>query len=105
MMPYTPNNRNSGMTKAQLMRKIKEADFAVQEAILFLDTHPCNRKALKFFDGARRRSRCLTEEYERRFAPVTAAGNNCEYGWKWVSEPWPWQKDFCGCDDNKKEDC
>ena len=101
------------MTKHQLMRKIKEADFAMQETVLFLDTHPNCKRALHYFEEIKEKSRRLTVEYESKYGPITHSGANylssdaaasyakSESGWKWVSSPWPWQEGFCGCDENE----
>lgn len=92
--------RNQGvcprLTQVQLLQKIREADFAADEAILFLDTHPRCSGALKYLDAARKKSRELTLEYESRFGPITAEGrDSSEDGeWKWVMSPWPWQNEL-----------
>ena len=62
-----------------------------------MNTHPHCKKALKYFHEIRNESLALTGEYEKRFGPVTAAGNNCENGWRWADTPWPWQNGNGGC--------
>ena len=97
MMQNTRTPCRCALTQAQLMRKIQETDFALQEVTLFLNTHPHCKKALKYFHEIRNESLALTGEYEKRFGPVTAAGNNCENGWRWADTPWPWQSGNGGC--------
>lgn len=83
--------QNIQMTRQSLMQKIREADFAKQEVILYLDTHPHDKKAMKYYCVIRDRCRALTDEYEKHFGPVTASGVRSGGKWDWVDAPWPWQ--------------
>ena len=47
------------MNKKELLRELQELDFAIQEAVLFLDTHPHNEVALSYYryvTGLRRKA-------------------------------------------------
>ena len=37
------------MNKNELLRELQELDFAIQEAVLFLDTHPRSEVALSYY--------------------------------------------------------
>ena len=39
---------DNNMTRQMLMQKIMEYKFAINDMALFLDTHPCDEKALKY---------------------------------------------------------
>lgn len=84
------NNMNQNDRK-KLMRLIQTYSFAVTEAVLYLDTHPHCQKALRFYDKYNRLRTEAVEMYENKYGPLTMYGGNCEDGWKWVSEPWPWE--------------
>ncbi|MEI3327972.1 MAG: spore coat protein CotJB [Thomasclavelia sp.] len=40
------------MNNDDLLMQIMMLDFAVQEASLFLDTHPCDEEAMRYFNEA-----------------------------------------------------
>ena len=64
--------------KETLMKQLNEASFALDEAVLFLDTHPCDEEALK--------------AYQEKFGPLQKDQvEACEH-WHWIHEPWPWEK-------------
>lgn len=46
-----------------LMLRLQQASFALWETMLFLDTHPDDAEALKYFAEIRQKSRELTAQY------------------------------------------
>lgn len=83
--------------RKELMERINLASFAVDDAKLFLDTHPCDTEALAFFNKYRKMRQCALEEYARYYGPLTidtADMDECDR-WNWVNEPWPWQEGGC----------
>ncbi len=87
------NTSNSGNHKAQLLRKLREYDFAIIETALFLDTHPYNKKALMYYTKLREEREILAREYEEKVAPITIYGNKNKNAWNWIDSPWPWEGD------------
>jgi spore coat protein JB len=64
---------------------------------LYLDTHPCDEDALKFFrENSRIRNEAL-KEYAENYGPLTVdtAVDSCTKNWNWIDEPWPWQEGGC----------
>lgn len=47
------------MNNNDLLMQIMMLDFAVQDASLFLDTHPCDEEAMKYFNEATTRLKTL----------------------------------------------
>ncbi len=84
-------NANYSSQKSHLMRKIREYDFAIFETVLFLDTHPNNLKALKYYSKLQNEREKLIAEHEANIGPITMHGNKNENRWDWVSGPWPWE--------------
>lgn len=81
--------------RKQLMQALNIASFAVDEAVLFLDTHPQNKKAMAYYQEWVQKRKNLKEEYEKQFGPLT---NDCaeETGsFSWLEEPWPWEGGNC----------
>ena len=84
------------MSKRELKRRIYELDFAIHELVLFLDTHPTNRKAMELLCEYRKIREELVKVYENRFGTfiVTADDVKPEGCWEWLKGPWPWENGF-----------
>lgn len=77
--------------RQKLLMEINETSFAVNDIMLYLDTHPDDKKALEFFhDNMQKRKRAL-EEYEKQYTPLTMDYCKHEEKWKWGEEPVPWE--------------
>jgi len=66
-------------------------DFATDEIVLYLDTHPSDQTALSHFAQYRDLLKQAMDEYEQKYGPLTADGFRGGNMWSWVSEPWPWE--------------
>ncbi len=77
----------------KLFKTIRAYSFAVYEAILYLDGHPDDRRALAFYGKYSEKLREATARYEKRYGPLTAFGVTCGDKWTWVDTPWPWEYD------------
>ena len=85
---YCPCDGNCG-TCAQA------AAFAAWELRLYLNTHPDDAEALKLF-----RKLCREAE-DVNYATTFLKDADCTSGWRWVTNPWPWEYD-CQCGDRKQ---
>ena len=96
-MPNNMTPNDSRMNRRQLMNRIDQASFAVDEVRLFLDTHPCDLEALAFFREMSRKRNQALKEYAAAYGPLTVdtAEASCADRWNWVNEPWPWQEGGC----------
>lgn len=76
-----------------LMRQVQRTAFCLHDAVLYLDTHPCDRQAMAYFDEARAARKRAIEEYTAAFGPLTAASADpvCAGRWNWTAAPWPWK--------------
>lgn len=96
---YVPmSNCNPSMTKAGLLNRLNEVSFAVNDIHLFLDTHPCDEKALAFFQEVSEERNRLLKEYASSFGPLTIDTAACsrEDMWNWTIQPFPWEQEG-GC--------
>lgn len=84
------NNNSCDNTRKEMLMKIKEYDFALDELNLYLDTHPDDAKALCLHNNYSRTLRDLETEYQRVYGPLTA--NYPCNKWRWLEEPWPWER-------------
>lgn len=76
--------------KQKAMLLVQQTCFALDEAVLFLDTHPRDKKAMEYFRRAQQRRDAAIADYERRYGPLTAAATKSAE-WNWIDNPWPWQ--------------
>lgn len=77
----------------KMLREVMAADFTLIELNLYLDTHPCDQRALALYCQCLQRAKMLRENYERCYGPLSpmspyTVGPN----WRWIEEPWPWQR-------------
>ena len=86
------NNINMSERDA-LLKKIQAMDFALYDAVLYLDGHPGNKKALDYYREHRDALKELRDEYARKFGPLTIYDNYDNDTWRWVDKPWPWEKE------------
>ncbi len=77
--------------KRKLKCRIQVLDFALVETALFLDTHPCDFEALRYYRIIRKKLARLERLYECKFGPLTNQGVDTEFGWEWATCPWPWE--------------
>ena len=79
--------------KSALLKEIQAEDFAVYEAVLYLDGHPNCAEALNYYHEHNKIARELKAQYENSFGPLNIYSNRNCGEWQWVSSPWPWEKE------------
>lgn len=82
------------MNKCKIMRELSAVNFAAWELHLYLDTHPCDEKALEMHRKYSERAKELKEEYEECFGPLT---HDSSSGLAWIKNPCPWEYMECDC--------
>lgn len=75
----------------QLMQFISEVGFAIVDITLYLDTHPCDKDALKYYQKYRDLRAQAVAEYTRLYGPLTADQVETDCYWTWIEGPWPWK--------------
>lgn len=79
--------------EANLLRQIDEASFAMDDAALFLDTHPQDRNALNYYHYVTAMRRNAVKAYEDQFGPLMIERVNSKDRWTWETEHWPWERE------------
>lgn len=84
-------------SKQQLMHDIQVYDFAVQEASLFLNSHPYDSEAMRYYQENRKKKEDATALYETYYGALSNRRNVSDR-WEYVYGPWPWEGDneVCG---------
>lgn len=85
------NERNNMSERSSMLRRIQICDFALTEANLYLDTHPKDTEALRYYNRHLEKRNKLAAEFASKFGPLRAEQNDSEERWKWIENPWPWE--------------
>lgn len=85
------NRQNS--SRRALMQSIYEKGFALDEMILFLDTHPNDRAALDYYHKLADECHELHKIYTMNYGPLFAKDVKDENFFTWVNKPMPWEGD------------
>ena len=62
--------------KHSLMQQINEASFAMDDVLLFLDTHTNDAAAMQYYKNVVAMRKNAMEAYERQFGPLMVDGVN-----------------------------
>ncbi|MBR5285028.1 MAG: spore coat protein CotJB [Clostridia bacterium] len=73
------------------MHRLQQADFALIDINLYLDTHPCCPNGLEYFRCMRMERDNALREYEENYGPITMDDADANCRWDWVDQPWPWE--------------
>ena len=75
-----------------LQRKINIVSFHMDDTRLFLNTHPCNREAMCYFEKLHKMRCEMMNEYVCKLGPMSAYQYMESDSWAWVDGPQPWEK-------------
>ena len=77
--------------KNEYLHQVDMAGFALDEAVLYLDTHPGDTQAMNYYQTAREKYRQAVENYTAQVGPlfISDVPENCSF--RWIDEPWPWE--------------
>lgn len=78
------------MNKNELLRQLQMADFAIQEAALFLNSHPKDQSALDYYQKVQAYSAKLRKDYEAIYGPLSNRENQGDT-WDYIHGNWPWE--------------
>lgn len=79
------------INKQELMQKIMEYKFAINDMALFLDTNPCNENALKKHREYVEKYEKSKNKYEKTYGPLCIDTETDSWD-KWVYASWPWER-------------
>lgn len=79
------------MNANELLEQIRALMFTVNDLSLYLDTHPCDQRALSAHRQYSEQLQNLRNMYQAQYGPLTIYQpvNNWE---NWVNSPWPWER-------------
>lgn len=84
-------------SREQMLQYINEVSFAVNDILLYLDTHPCDHDAMDFYKKNVTKRDAALCEFAKYYGPLTVdtaykAKNDT---WEWVMQPFPWEGGNC----------
>lgn len=85
------NNKNGSGGQERLFRFIMEVSFALEDVVLYLDTHPCDKDALCYYEQYKNFRNQALAEYTRMYGPLNSKDVNNRNYWRWIETPWPWE--------------
>ncbi len=84
------NKPCNNQDRASLLHEIMSLNFAVNDLVLYLDTHPTDSRAINMHSEYSEKVIELTQKYQRLYGPLTV--NFSSETWDWIDEPWPWER-------------
>ena len=78
------------MTREEMIKQIRCLKFAIVELAEYLDTHVDDEKALCLHREYATKLRDLKDKYQKVYGPLTI--NFPCNKWRWIEEPWPWER-------------
>lgn len=79
----------------QLLQKVYLYGFAVDDVLLFLDTHPDDCEARAYFQRMRDAYQEARADYVQNVRPLAVTDVNADSYWTWAEGPWPWEGGVC----------
>ena len=75
----------------ELLEQIRALMFAVNDLSLYLDTHPCDMRALNSHKQYSEKLNDLMNIYQAQYGALSiyTPTNSWE---KWINSPWPWER-------------
>ncbi len=78
--------------KKALMR-VQTYGFALDEAVLFLDTHPNDITALNYYHETLKNYNAAVDYYTKNYGPLQTTDVKTRDGWSWAKDCMPWEVD------------
>ena len=79
--------------KNDLLKQIQCYNFAAYDMLLYLDTHPKDKKAFAMFRDLVEKTKSLKSEFEKTYGPLTPFNTASQSSFNWLDSPWPWEKE------------
>ncbi len=83
------------MNQSQLLHWIDMVSFAVVDITEYLDTHPKDEEAIKYFNHYADLRRNAMQAYSDQYGPLTIDTANPGTYWNWAMQPLPWEGGAC----------
>ena len=83
-------------TREELLKKIMEYKFVINDLSLYLDTHPNDMTALRMHNKHVEELKKYEKIYEEKIGPLSI---ECRMDrWQWIEDKWPWEGGYNNVD-------
>ncbi len=79
------------MNRCECIRRVYELGFALDDLVLYLDTHPDCQQGLALFETLQEQYAAAVEWYEAEVGPLTPVGCSATDFWVWAESPAAWE--------------
>lgn len=83
------------MNKSELYNLINKSSFAMDDARLYLDTHPYDNEARNYYNKMEQIRSQAIAQYNAAFGPILWYDADTSNVREWNKGPWPWQSGGC----------
>lgn len=80
---------------SQLLQQVYETGFAMDDVVLYLDSHPCDQNALNYYHYVMQLQNQAVAAYETQCGPLMPGSVNSHEYWTWLNGRWPWEGGNC----------
>ncbi|MCI9059862.1 MAG: spore coat protein CotJB [Lachnospiraceae bacterium] len=87
--------KGNQMEQMKLFQWINMVSFAVNDIVLYLDTHPMDQEAIAYFNHFREVRMNALKEYVNCYGPLTIDTAKPDQKWLWAMQPMPWEGGIC----------
>lgn len=77
--------------RKKALMHVQTLGFALDEAVLFLDTHPDNKEALEYFHEMHEKYDAAVAAYVSNYGPLQFTDVKHSDGWSWGRDCLPWE--------------
>lgn len=76
---------------ARIMQVLNQASFALDDVVLYLNTHPADPDALSYYQYVKNLRSQAMNAYTDQYGPLRNDQERSTTNWTWISGPWPWE--------------
>lgn len=76
---------------AGIMQTLDQASFALDDIVLYLDTHPTDLEALSYYQYVKSLRSQAMNAYTDQYGPLQNDQERSASDWTWIRGPWPWE--------------
>ena len=74
-----------------ILHDLQALSFAMQELMLYLDTHCEDREAADLYRQYAELYRTAAEQYQTQYGPLQCKDSVQDGKYRWICGPWPWE--------------
>ena len=78
----------------EMLKNLQAHQFTAFDFVLYLDTHPCDQRALADYSCIQKETERLQDLYTMNYGPLMSEDSVDQPYWRWIEEPWPWEIEY-----------